>query len=332
MKSYTRIAHFGLGVIGVEAIKALADKPWANIVGAIDVDPAKVGRSLGEITGVGKLAGISVVPTLEQLLTTVQPDVIVHAAGSSAAISFDQIEPMIRRGISVVSSCEQLLFPALREPARARYMHSLCIENKAGIVGTGVNPGFVMDVLPLTLTGVCRSVRHIYVEREVNASTRRMQLQKKIGSGMPPDEFRALFAAGKAGHAGFAESAAMICHCMGWENPKISETCQPIVAGRKIQTEFFTVPEGRTSGLHQVVTATVDGLERLKMDLKMHLDAAKPHDAIQITGSPSLNLMIDGGVAGDVATVAAMVNAIPRLQKAGPGLHLMTDLPVPVMH
>ena len=228
----------------------------------------------------------------------------------------------------VANNC---FFPALREPQRAEEIHSLCIKHGAGVVGTGVNPGFVMDLLPICLTGVCRSVQSIYCEREVNASTRRMQLQKKIGSGMDPDEFRALFRAGKAGHAGFRESAALICHCLGWEDPEITETCEPIIAEHNIQTEFFSVTTGLTCGLHQIVKAHIDGEKRLEMDLKMYLDAQHPHDAVRVTGSPNLNLMLDGGVAGDIATVAAMVNAVPRLLKAGPGLHLMTDLSVPRM-
>jgi hypothetical protein len=290
-----KVAHLGLGVIGMETVKAMATKPF------------------------------------DELMNHVQPDVILHAAGSSAAVSFDQMEPIIRSGISIVSSCEQLLFPKFREPERTKEIHALCLKHGAGVVGTGVNPGFVMDLVPICLTGVCKSVENIYVERVVNASTRRMQLQKKIGSGMDPQEFRDLFKAGKAGHAGFLESAALVCHCLGWANPELKETCEPIIADHDITTEFFKVKIGQTCGLHQIVTAEIDGDQRLKMDLKMYLDASNPHDAVRITGLPNLNLMLEGGVAGDVATVAAMVNAVPRVLKAGPGLHLMTDLSVPCM-
>jgi 4-hydroxy-tetrahydrodipicolinate reductase len=324
-----KVAQFGLGVIGVETIKAIEAKPWAQVVGGVDVDPAKIGRSLMQVTGSESLSNSLVYGTFEELMSEQKPDVVLHTAGSSAAISFDQIEPMIRAGLSVVSSCEQLLYPQLREPERSKEIHSLCIKHGAGVVGTGVNPGFVMDVLPICLTGVCRSVQNIYAERVVNASTRRMQLQKKIGSGMEAKDFRNLFLAGKAGHAGFRESAALICHCMGWENPQISETCEPVIADQNIRTEFFAVPAGFTCGLHQVVKAHVDGELRLTMDLKMYLDAPDPHDAIKVTGSPNLSLLLDGGVSGDVATVAAIVNAVPRLIQAGPGLHLMTDLAVP---
>jgi 4-hydroxy-tetrahydrodipicolinate reductase len=326
-----KIAHLGLGVIGMETVKAMATKPWAQIVGGIDVDPAKAGKSLEEVAGVLSLADVPVYRSFDEMMTHVQPDVILHAAASSVSASFDQIEPMIRSGISVVSSCEQLLYPYYREPVRSKEINSLCIKHGASVVGTGVNPGFVMDLMPVCLTGVSKSVESIYAERVVNASTRRMQLQKKIGSGMDPQEFRDLFKAGKAGHAGFLESAALVCHCMGWANPQLVETCEPVIADHDITTEFFKVKTGQTCGIHQIVTADIDGDQRLKMDLKMYLDAKNPHDAVRITGLPNLSLMLEGGVAGDIATVAAMVNAVPRVIKAGPGLHLMTDLSVPCL-
>ena len=240
-----RVAHLGLGVIGVEAAKATAAKPWAQIVGAMDIDPRKCGQTLDLFTGLPALRSIPVYSSFEQMmLDDVQPDVVLHAAASSVADSFDQMEPMIRAGVSVVSSCEQLLFPRLREPERADEIDRLCKEFGASVVGTGVNPGFVMDLLPICLTGVSRSVDSMYVERVVNASTRRMALQKKIGSGMPPADFRALFRAGQAGHAGFRESAALICHCLGWADPVISETCEPMIADHNIKTEYFSVAKG----------------------------------------------------------------------------------------
>lgn len=324
-----KIAQFGLGLIGIEAVRLAAAKPWAQVVGGIDIDPSITGRTLRSVTGVRGLENAVVYPGFAQMLEQVQPDVVLHTAGSKVGEAFDQIEPMVRAGISVVSSCEELLFPALREPRRSAQFAELCWNFGAGVVGTGVNPGFVMDVLPVCLTGVSRSVRSIYVERVVDASTRRMALQKKIGSGMEPEHFRGLFHVGAAGHAGFRESAALICHCLGWTAQKIEETCEPITADHDIKTEFFSVNKGLACGLHQVVQAHVDGEIRLKMDLKMYLDAPDPHDAIRIDGEPKLDVTLNGGVAGDAATVAALINAVPRVLEAGAGLHLMTDLAVP---
>ncbi len=325
-----RIAQFGLGVIGVQSLQLAATKPWIEVVGAIDNDPAKSGKSLGAITGLPQHADKHVHSTIGELLAIARPDVVLHTAGSKVAQTFEQIEPIVRGGVSVASTCEELLFPQLREPERARAFDALCRQFEAGVVATGVNPGFVMDVLPVCLTGVSRSVESVYVERVVNASTRRMQLQKKVGSGLAAEQFRELFRIGRAGHAGFRESAALICHCMGWNCVEITEICEPVVADHAIRTEYFSIAAGLTCGLHQVVRARLaDGRTPLTMDLKMYLDAADPHDAIRITGEPPLDLRLNGGVAGDQATVAALINIIPRLLKKGPGLHLMTDLSVP---
>ncbi len=324
-----RIAQFGLGPIGIETLKLAATKSWAEVVGGIDIDPQKTGKDLGELTQAKTLQGKLVYHSLQELVAFRKPDIIFHTAVSKFKDAFGQIEPMARLGISVVSSCEELLFPQLREPQLAAKLDRLCKKTGARVVGTGVNPGFVMDLLPLCMTGVSREVRAIHVQRVVNASTRRAPLQKKIGSGLPPEEFRRLFKAGKAGHAGLKESLALIAHCLGWKTGRMVETGDAVVAERDIRTLFLEVKAGQTCGLHQRAEAQVNGKTRLTLDLKMYLDAPEPHDAIQIEGEPPLDVVINGGVAGDHATVAALVNTAPRLLQARPGLLLMTDLVAP---
>jgi hypothetical protein len=324
-----KIAQFGLGPIGLETLRLAADKSWIKIVGAIDIAPGKRGQDLGQLAGIKALRGQRVVGSLAELLKIARPDLIFHTTVSRFRPAFDQLEPLIREGISVVSSCEELLFPQLRDPRLAARLDELAKRSNARIVGTGVNPGFVMDVLPLCLTGVSRAVRAIHVQRVVNASTRRAPLQRKIGSGLPPSEFRRLLRAGKAGHAGLKESLALIAHSLDWKAVRIVESGEPIIARHNICTEHVTVRRGQTCGLHQRAETRIKRRTCLTLDLKMYLDAADPHDAIQIEGDPPLNLRIPGGVAGDDATVAALVNTAPRLLRAPPGLRLMTDLSLP---
>ncbi|HVM48223.1 MAG TPA: hypothetical protein VMU04_09350 [Candidatus Acidoferrum sp.] len=326
-----RIAQFGLGPIGLETLKLAATKPWVEIVGGIDIDPAKAGKDLGELTGSKALRGRRGYRSLGELVRQAKPDLVFHTAVSRFKDAFTQIEPMVRQGISVVSSCEELVFPRLREPRLAARLDRLCRAHGARVLGTGVNPGFVMDVLPVCLSGVSREVRAVHVQRVVNASTRREPLQRKIGSGWPPARFRRLFKEGKAGHAGLKESLALIAHCLGWKLGSVVETGDAVVADHDIRTRFLSVKKGQTCGLHQRAEARVDGKVRLTLDLKMYLDAADPHDAVQIEGEPPLDVVIRGGVAGDQATVAALVNAAARLLQAPPGLLLPTDMPVPHM-
>lgn len=327
--SKIKIAQFGLGPIGIETLRLAATKPWAEIVGAIDIDPEKVGKPLMEITGDTALRGASVHRSLDDLMAKGCPDVIFHTAVSQIKDAYAQIEPIVRQGISVVSSCEELLFPQLREPELAVKLDQAAKAGNARVLGTGVNPGFVMDLLPVCLTGVCRNVRAIHAQRVVNASTRRGPLQKKIGSGLTPAEFERLFNEGKAGHAGLKDSAALIAYCLGWKIAELVEIGKAVVASHDIRTRHVEVKKGLCCGLHQRAEAKVDGGVRLTLDLKMYLDAPNPHDACQIEGEPPLNLLVQGGVAGDAATVASLVNAAPRVLKAPPGLLLMTDIAVP---
>jgi hypothetical protein len=329
MNETVKLAQFGLGPIGLESLKLAATKPWADVVGAVDIDPAKAGRDLGELTGAKSLAGRRVHRSIEDLLSEAKPDVVLHTTVSKFKSAFDQLAALASLGISVVSSCEELLFPQLNNPELAAELDRLCQEKGARAIGTGVNPGFVMDVLPVCMTGVSREVRSISVQRVVNASTRREPLQRKIGSGLPPEEFRQLFRDGLAGHVGLKESLALIAHCMGWKVHDITETGDAVIAEQDIRTKFLEVKKGQTCGLHQTAEGKVNGKVSLVLDLRMYLDAENPHDAIRIDGEPPLDVVIHGGVAGDHATVAALVNTARRILNTRPGLLLMTDLSVP---
>ena len=324
-----KIAQFGLGPIGVETLKLAATKPWAKIIGGVDIDPQKIGRSLTEVTGIKGLEKCLVHSSFAELAKKSKPDVVLHTSVSRMKTAFPQLEPIVKTGVSVVSSCEELLFPQLKEPALAKKLDALCRKYQARVLGTGVNPGYVMDTLAIFLTGVCRNVEKIEIERVVNASLRRLPLQKKIGSGLEPDEFRKLFRENKMGHVGLVESLALVAHCLNWKIVKIKETCEPMIAPHDIKTEFLEVKKGLTCGIHHRAGAKVDGKTKLILDLKMYLDAENPRDAVKIIGDPPINAVLHGGVHGDRATVAALVNAVPNVLKANPGLLLMTDIPVP---
>jgi hypothetical protein len=310
----------------VECLRLTVTRDWARIVGAVDIDPSKLGKDLSQLGCGESLRGLRVVGAVADLAE--KPDLVFHTSVSSFRNAYKQLEPLVRQGISVVSSCEELLFPQLSEPRLAAKLDKLCRKSGARVIGTGVNPGFVMDFLPLCFTGVSRRVTGVHVQRVVNASTRREPLQRKIGSGLAPQKFRRLLHAGKAGHAGLKESLALVAHTLGWQASRILEHGEAIVATHEIRTKFLTVRKDETCGLHQRVEAVIDGKSCLTLDLKMYLDAEDPHDAIQIEGDPPLDVLIRGGVAGDQATVAALVNTAPRLLRAEPGLKLVTEIGV----
>jgi len=324
-----KVAQFGLGPIGIASLQLLAKKNWVEIVGGIDIRPELIGKSLSEVVGDASVGDAKVYESFEELALLHEVDAVVHTAGSRATVSFEQIRPMLEKGIAVVSSCEELLYPALRAPKETAEIDELCQTTGGRVLGTGVNPGFVLDVMPAFLSGACASVAGVYGERVVDASTRRQPLQKKVGSGLDPAVFKALAAEGKAGHAGFKESLALLANALGWEIGSITETIEPVIAQKPIRTAFFSVDPGQTAGLHQIVTAETNEGYKIHLDLKMYLDAESPHDTIRLDSNPPIEATVTTGIAGDVATVAALVNAIPSLLEAPAGVRLMTDLCVP---
>jgi 4-hydroxy-tetrahydrodipicolinate reductase len=209
----------------------------------------------------------------------------------------------------------------------ARKLDRRAKEADVTVLGAGVNPGFVMDVLPLVLTSPCQEVRSIAISRVVDTSTRRMQLQIKTGAGLSPTEFRFRVSDGSIGHVGLRESLFMIAETMGWSLDEVKESIEPIIATRRWETGAFIVEKGRVAGVRQTAVAMAGNREAIRLDLQMALGAEQPRDSIVIDGKPPINLTIAGGIQGDQATAAIMVNLIPAVVKARSGLLTMRDLP-----
>jgi 4-hydroxy-tetrahydrodipicolinate reductase len=241
----------------------------------------------------------------------------------------EQLATIIRSGAHVVSSTEELFYPYQRNPEFCQRLDALAKQYGVAVVGTGVNPGFAMDILPLCLTGVCTEVKKITVTRVVDASRRRLPLQRKIGAGITRKEFKERAASGIFGHIGLRESALAVMATLGWPVDEIKESLQPVIADRRVRTPFLTVERQQVAGINQVLRVKNEGKERLVLTLQMYVGAKKPHDSVEIVGNPPLSMRIEGGIFGDTATIGALVNTIPKMLKAQPGLRMMVDLPVP---
>lgn len=324
-----KVAHYGLGPIGIEAMKLALTKRSLEVVGAVDIDPEKTGRDLGELAGLDHALGVKVSPDMGSLLSGVKPDVVVHTTHSRLKRIHPQIMEIVSGGSNVVSSAEALFFPSEEDGALTRGIDALAKEKGVTVLGTGVNPGFVMDTLPVFLTTVSQQVKRIKVERVVDASTRRLPLQRKIGSGMSAQEFRQGVSERKLGHVGLRESLEYVAACLGWELDDVKETIDPVMAQKDIETEYLKVEEGQVAGIKHIARGMKDGSEVLTLDLRMYLGAEGSHDLVTIEGTPDLKVEFSGGIPGDQATVAVLVNYIPLVAAAPPGLLTARDLRVP---
>lgn len=315
------VAQYGIGPIGAEIARLLLTKPWVKIVGAVDIDPHKIGKDLGEVIGLGRNIGVPITAELQGT-----PDVVCHSTGSRLRDVSGQLEMLLGRGCHVVSTCEELSFPL--DAAITKKLHDVAASKNVGLLGTGVNPGFVMDKLPLTVTSVCQEIQSVEIIRIQNASTRREPLQRKVGAGMTAEEFRAAVDAGKIKHMGLRESLMMVGHGLGVTFEHVTdEKIEPILAEREVVTQYLRVAPGQVAGVHQTIYGT--GRINVSLELRMYVGAeAVAADRVIVKGVPDVEMTIKDGVHGDRATAAMVVNCIPRIVAARPGVLTMDDIPV----
>jgi 4-hydroxy-tetrahydrodipicolinate reductase len=315
------VAQYGIGPIGAEIARLLLSKPWVSLVAAVDIDPDKIGKDVGEVIGLGREVGVRVTPEVQG-----SPEVVCHSTGSRLREVAGQLRRLLESGCHVISTCEELAFPLDEEVANE--LREAARNANVTLLGTGVNPGFVMDKLPLTITSVCQEVKSVEVVRIQNASTRREPLQRKVGAGMSVEAFRDAVAAGRIKHMGLRESLMMIGSGLGVEFRSVSdEAIDPIVADRTITTQFLEVRPGQVAGVHQTISGT--GSIDVRLELRMYVGAeAVAGDFVRVRGVPDVDLSIKDGVHGDRATAAMVVNAIPRVVQAPAGLLTMDDIAV----
>jgi 4-hydroxy-tetrahydrodipicolinate reductase len=312
------VALVGLGAIGQEVLKAVQARPGLRLSAV--ADPAFVGRDAGEVAGVGA-CGVTVVATPAQAFTR-DLEVALVLTGSSVADVEPVIDVAAACGVDVISTCEDLAYADLATPELARRIDTRAREGGITVLGTGVNPGFVMDRLPLTLAAACVRVDHVHVTRIVDAAKRRAPLRAKVGAGLTVDEFVAGVAARRLGHRGFGESCALVGLGLGLPLDEVRTTIEPVVAERP------GIPAGRVAGLRQSAIGLRGGREIVRLDLEMSIAAPDPRDAIVIQGDPPLDVIIRDGTHGDRGTVGTVLSAIPAVVVATPGLKTVLDLPL----
>ncbi len=325
MTDSIRVIQYGLGPIGAACARLIAERDNLELVGGVDIDPAKVGQDVGEVVGLDRSLGFEVKEKLEQV--DAEANVVIHTTNSYFDQFTDQVVEILASGFDIVSTSEELSFPWRDNADEAAKLDDAAKFAGKTVLGTGVNPGFLMDSLPLFITSIAQRVDHIDVTRVIDASKRRGPFQAKIGSGMSVDEFNAKMAEGRMGHVGMPESMAMLFDTLGRKLVKFSNNVEPVVADSPVKTDFFDVQPGQVRGLHQTGRAYTEDGEFVSLAFRAALDEEPDGDTITVKGLPDLTVKLQG-TNGDLATVAMAVNAIKRTKEAEPGLVTMRDLPI----
>jgi 4-hydroxy-tetrahydrodipicolinate reductase len=320
-----QVAIVGLGPLGKMIATQVVERRRGKIVAAADVSPDVAGKPLGDVVpgleGPVVSKGVEAIPNLDEV------ECAIVATSSDLARCTDTFRFFLSRGVSCVSTCEELLYPWLRHDALAKELDELAKKHGARLLGTGVNPGFLMDTLPVELTAVCRKVTGVKVWRVQDASPRRVPFQKKIGATLDDAAFEAKKKDGSLRHVGLGESLHFVCHYLGlgvvdkWE-----ETLEAVKSDRELTCDLGTIPLGVAAGVRQVARAWHGDRLVAELTFQAAIGQDDPHDRVVIEGEPALDATIKGGVHGDVATVAITINTIERLLEATPGLHTMATI------
>lgn len=320
-----RVLQIGLGYIGLTVTQILAERERYELVGAVDINPVLAGSDLGRLAGLEPL-GIKVVGSVDEAVSKTAADVAVLTTASSMEDITPQVLGLVERGLPVVSTCEELVYPWRSNPDLAERIDKAARAKGVAVLSTGVNPGFLMDFLPVVLTRVARRVDVVTVERVQDAGTRREAFQRKVGAGLTVQQFEERVAAGGFGHAGLIASVELLAAGLGWQLDEVTETIEPVISRDSQRTEHVTIEAGQVAGVYQVGRGVIGGWEVITLSFRAAVGEPESYDRIRIEGLPVLESTFPGGVPGDVATGAITVNAISLVMQSPPGLRTLADL------
>lgn len=329
-----RLLALGTGQMGSGIVRAILEAEGLALVGAFARRAERAGIDVGQAVGLEREVGVRIGSDLRRLVDETRPHAAIHATCSRLREATPELEPLLERGVSVVSIAEEMAWPWAVAPEEAARLDALARRGGAALLGAGVNPGFVLDLLPVLLSGACTRVERIEATRINDLSPYGPTVLGSQGVGLAPDAFRRGVERGTVvGHLGFPQSIGMIAHALGWTVERIEERREPIVSSVERETQFVRIGPGQVAGCHHSASAWVSGREAIRLDhpqqIRPECEGLETGDTIVIRGDPEIRLAGSPEIPGGKATVALAVNCVPRLLAAAPGLRSMLDLPVP---
>jgi hypothetical protein len=328
MPRTVKVAVVGLGSVGQAVTRLLLQTPTVKVVGVADPAPSSAGKDLGTALGLPRRLRVKVDADPGRFVRKLAADAAVVCTSSLLKEVKPQILGLVSRRIRVLTTCEELVFPVPPHVAGAREIARAAKAKKVAVLAAGLNPGFAMDSLALTLTAPCTGVRRVSVTRVQDAGTRRLPLQRRVGAGLNLGQFRRAVTEGTVRHVGLVESAHMIASALGWKLDRVDETLEPAIAPRDLDTEYLRIPAGAAAGIRQAVRGFRKGELAVSLDLQVYVGAEAPRDHILIDADPPVDATVAGGISGEVTAAAILVNTLPRLLAAPPGLATVKDLPL----
>lgn len=327
-----RVIQWGIGNMGGGMVKMLLDKKGVEVVGAI-TRRSGAGMDLGDYLEVGKKLGVTIETDAEKVIRETKADVVLLCIDSFVKGVEKQIKMICEHKMNVITIAEEMAYPYWAEPELSKEIDEAAKKNGVTVLGTGVNPGFVLDTLIITLSAACRSVKKVRAARINDLSPFGKTVMVEQGVGLSPEDFKRKVADGSVyGHVGFEESIPMIADSLGIEIDEVKQTKEPIISKVHRETKDVVVEPGMVAGCKHCGYGLKNGEVVISLEhpqqIHPELENVETGDYIWIEGDPDLNLCIKPETPGGIGTIATAVNMIPQVLSAEPGLTTMDKLPV----
>lgn len=331
-----KVVIWGFGAMGKGMAEMLLTKKGVSITGVCDLHPDLVGKPLYEVLNEEKSKYNKVIidDNIEGLLDKEQCDVVLLATDSFTKKAFSKMKMILERGINVISTAEEMAYPKAQEPELAEELDKIAKDNNVTVLGTGINPGFIMDLLVVALSGVMTDVKYIEANRVNSLSPFGPAVMEEQGVGITKEKFdEGVKNNTLSGHVGFSESIHMIADAIGVKIDSFEQQMKPIVSNVERKSKYGYVKAGHVAGVNMTGQGIVDGKVFIDMkhpqQIEPELEGTSTGDYINIKGTPEVHMAITPEIDGGIGTIAMCVNMIPHVLNAKPGLKTMLDLPVP---
>ena len=329
----TRIILWGLGAMGSGIYKVLNERTGVDLAGAIGRNPEKLGKDLGEALGLDK-SGVIISSDAASVLKGAGPGTVIHSTGSFFKEIHQELMQSVRAGYNVITIAEEMAEPWAADMVLADELNEEAKKYGVTVLGTGINPGFVLDALAICLSGACCNVNKIEAERINDLSPFGRTVMATQGVGITPDEFHEGINKGTiVGHIGFKQSITLIARALNWQLDKIEEEKEPIISSTKRETPYVKVEPGMVAGCHHRAYGYLNGKAVITLKHPQQVcpeaENVETGDYIRIDGTPPVNMSIKPEIPGGQGTMAMAANMVPVVVSASPGLKTLLDLPFP---
>lgn len=331
-----KVAVWGFGAMGSGIARALLTKKGVDIVGVCDLHPDRVGKNIYQLLDVDAAGRppVEIQPSIDAVLETAGADICLIATDSFVERVYEKVMRVVEQGVNVITTAEEMSYPQAKYPELAAKMDQAAKKHRVSVLGTGINPGLVMDLLAILLSASMTEVEGVWCRRVNSLSPFGPAVMEEQGVGLSAEDFeKGVADSSLAGHVGFAESVGMISDALGLGIDRFEQQMSPILTTVDRKSPHATARAGQVAGVDMRAQGYRGSELLVKMEhpqqIEPEMEGVHTGDYVELAGSPPVSMAIKPEIQGGIGTIAMCVNCIPQVVNARAGLLTMVDIPVP---